>query len=457
MLRLLTLFVLCISLSGCQQPHLAIFPELDDPNLVNQSLSVEQMQQDIDALIAGVIERHPNIGKYTDLDSVNQYASQLKGSLNSPLTRLEFFRVIGELNHRFQDGHVFLIWPYQEYAMLKEQGHKPFPLRVKLTSQNQLVLAKSYQFAQQELKAGTEIHAINGINSKDLFSNLQRYTGGETQTLRNHIVAERFPMMLWAVYGWLDDFSVQVNNHSIQLTSQQSWESEDTNSGEFYWRKLNPTTAYLYLDHFDIDPADFEDFIDTTFADIAREKLSNLIIDIRNNPGGNTDTVTYLSRYLANKPFRLVSAVQEKLNQENRGWFNHKGEPGDILYQQWDDWQTPLNSKQRFTGNTYVLVGPVSYSSAIVFATTMQDNNFATLVGQPTGGYANQSAQGNLFNLPHSKLRAYVTTKLLVRPNGNEQRSHVVPDHIIDDTVESIEIGRDRALEKALDLSAARQ
>ena len=77
----------------------------------------------------------------------------------------------------------------------------------------------------------------------------------------------------------------------------------------------------------------------------------------------------------------------------------------------------------------YLLTGSISYSAAIVFAMTLKDNGFATLVGQPTQGFANQSGQGNLFNLPHSELRAYITTRLLVRPSGELTQQGVQPHY----------------------------
>jgi C-terminal processing protease CtpA/Prc len=80
----------------------------------------------------------------------------------------------------------------------------------------------------------------------------------------------------------------------------------------------------------------------------------------------------------------------------------------------------------------YLLTGSVSYSAAIVFATTLKDNDFATLVGQPTQGFANQSGQGNLFNLPHSELRAYITTRLLVRPSGELTQQGVQPHYEVE-------------------------
>ena len=452
MLKLFYPYIFLFLISGCQNKHLQIFPELENSEVLNQTLSIKQMSQDIDALVNGTLERHPALLNYTDLNDIYMLASQLKKSLKQPLTRVEFFRVVGQLNHAFQDGHSFLIWPYQEYNLLKENGHFTFPFEVKYTADNKLVLLNDYQNENQRLSAGASITAINDVPIQSLMTNLQRYVGGETERLRHHIVARRFPVMLWSIYGWVDHYDIEFDQQLVKVEKTQIWESDTQSKPDFYWEPLNDSTAYLYLGHFDTPPDEFETFVDTTFAQLSEQNIKNLIIDIRDNPGGNTDTVTYLASYLANKPFRLVSSLQEKLNQGNRGWFGYKGDVGEITTQEWTDWENATSSPNRFDGKSFLLVGPISYSAAIVFATTLQDNQFATLIGETTGGFANQSAQGNLFNLPNSQLRAYITTRLLIRPNGNKARTHVVPEYIVETTSKNLANERDRAIEKALSL-----
>lgn len=450
MWKIILLITGIIGLTGCQRAHLEIFPDLKSPDLIEVKLTPEQMSADVDALIAGAMLRHPDLAKYTDIDALYDFADSLKAGMTHPMTRVEFFHHIGKLNAQFADGHAFLIWPYQEFNKLKEQGAKPFPFAVKLTKNNKLAIAENYQYQQTKVEAGQVISSINGVKVDDMLSNLQHYVGGETKRLREHIVAQRFPIMLWSVYGYIDDFEVQLQEQALMLSASQQWQTSQINKEEHYYTKLNKEVGYLYLGHFDIEPSEFETFIDATFAQLKTDRVSKLVIDIRDNPGGNTDTVSYLTSYIADKPFRLVSSLQEKLNHQNRGWFNYKGEVGEMLTEQWDDWEQPIDSENRFSGDVFLLIGPITYSAAIVLATGLQDHNFATLVGEETGGFANQTAQGNLFNLPNSQLRAYITTRLLVRPNGSIERAPVIPDIKVEVTAESLIDSGDAALEYIL-------
>ena len=444
-------------LVGCSSSHLDIFPELDDPSLMQEKIAPELLHQDIDAFVTGVKQRHPDFSGYADEAKLNLLVEQTKANITAPMTRKEFFRHIGRLSHAFQDGHSFLIWPYQELNYLQKSGEKPFPFSIDLTK-NGVFVPVQYASENQNLYAGSQVISINGLEISQIFSEAQNYVGGETQELREAFVAERFPHLLWAVFGFIGQFDVELlhqgQRQTLHIDNSQSWRLAATEtrqaSDELVYRQLNSKVGYLNVSSFDIEPSKFSNQLDTVFSRIQQDKVQALIIDIRDNTGGNTDTATELARYIADKPFRLVSKVTEKLNQDNRGLFSYKGKPGDMVTKDWDDYVKPLDSEHRFDGNVIVLTGPVTYSAAIVFATTVQDNQFGLLAGQPTGGFANQSAQGNLFNLPHSQLRAYVATRLLVRPSGNAETTAVVPDLVIDYSLQDQQNAVDTVLEHVL-------
>lgn len=433
MIRNLLRVSLCLLLlTGCTNPHLEIFPPLSDETLVSRQLTVEQMHADIDAFYAGMLMRHPDLANYADEASLQAAVESLKNQIDKPMIRTAFYRVVGQLSHQFNDGHSFLIWPYQEYELLKAKDSKPFPFVVEV-NQQALYVKHDYQSGEQSVSAGSQLVAINGRKVEDILDIAQQYVGGETRHLREQIVGRRFGPMLWSVFGDIDDFTVELIEGGVErqlsIDAGQDWQSDDVvaDTREFYFEERSPGIGYLYLGHFDIDPDWFETFIDESFASAKALGVHSLIIDIRDNTGGNTDTVSYLASYLAKAPFRMVSEVREKLNNENRGFFNYKGEVGEMLTEEWDDFISPQDSDVVYTGDVYLLVSPISYSAAIVFATTLKDYNMATLVGQATGGFANQTAQGNLFNLPHSELRAYVPTRLLLRPSGDRTVSGVIP------------------------------
>lgn len=462
MARMNSLYIMVFAcfLSACSDPHLDIFPPLEDPKLVSEKLAVDKMREDVDAFYYGALERHPSLADYADQAALKAAVAEIKAGISEPLTRLEFFRHVGQLTHKFGDGHSMLIWPYQEYEALREAGTKPFPFLVHIDQKDQLLIKEGQSDAKGvHIAAGSRIASINGIPADQLINTMQRYVGGETEYLRKQFVAGRFPIYLWAVYGIAGDFSLELetgaNTVSQTITNTQGWQVKGgagENGQAFSYRMLPDGTAFLHIGHFDIDPDWFENFTDEAFTAFKKAGASSLVIDVRENTGGNTDTAMYLARYIADKPFRMISRMREKLNRDNRGFMNYKGEVGEVIDTAWDDWIDPVGDTKRWAGSTYVLISPITYSSGIVFASTVKDFGFATLIGQETGGNANQTAQGNLFNLPHSQLRAYITTRMLVRPSGSLAPGGVKPDHSVHATQVTLRDGRDVELEKALAL-----
>lgn len=454
------LFLLSITLlSGCSKPHLEIFPELKSPQLMDNKIPANLLKDDITAYYLGALARHPHLDRYAEVADLEKSVGDLQALINQPMSRLEFYRVIGQLTYKFNDGHSMLLWPYPEYQLLQQSGHKTFPFAVSITKSQDSFVKNNYQSEDLQLSAGSKIVAINNVPVKNLLDHMQKFVGGESQYLREQFAANRFGLMLWAVFGFIDDFELQYEEEgehkTLSVSLSQNWtksSADEKSQDDFYYKELPNNVAYLYIGHFDIDPDWFEDFIDQTFIKIKENNMTSLIIDVRDNTGGNTDTATYLASYVANKKFKMISNLEEKLNEDNRGVFSYKGEVGALIKTPWEEWVTPISESQRFTGRTYLLISPITYSSGIVFASSLKDNDFATLIGQETGGNANQTAQGNLFNLPNSQLRAYITTRMLVRPSGSMKIEGVMPDYKIMATEETISEGKDLGINKALEL-----
>ena len=93
-----------------------------------------------------------------------------------------------------------------------------------------------------------------------------------------------------------------------------------------------------------------------------------------------------------------------------------------------ENFEAVSETPYRFDGEISVVVGAYSYSSAILFANTMQDFGFANIVGEQTGGYSWQTGGTQLFTFPHSKLIAVSPRFYLQRPSGKMKGEPVNPD-----------------------------
>jgi C-terminal processing protease CtpA/Prc len=129
-----------------------------------------------------------------------------------------------------------------------------------------------------------------------------------------------------------------------------------------------------------------------------------LVIDIRNNTGGNFKKVRKL----------LIPGLKKRPNVCS-------------------------------PGHLFVLTGPVTFSAAMTNAVDLRRECNAILVGEPTGARPNQYQEGRSFLLPSSKLRVTVSTRYYAFQE--EDTPGVIPDHHIMQSWQDHREGIDPVLE----------
>ena len=135
-----------------------------------------------------------------------------------------------------------------------------------------------------------------------------------------------------------------------------------------------------------------------------------LIIDLRNNGGGDAAAVTLLASYLLDKPTHLSDFYYRAGNRIEQRW-SAAAVPG-LRYGQKKD--------------VYVLTSKESFSAAEDFAYALKNLKRVTVVGETTGGGANPGADRRL--LPH--FTAFVPLGRSISPitNTNWEGVGVTPD-----------------------------
>jgi hypothetical protein len=135
--------------------------------------------------------------------------------------------------------------------------------------------------------------------------------------------------------------------------------------------------------------------------------VDRLVIDLRDNPGGNSGIFQPYFEGLRRSP---------KFNQR---------------------------------GKLFVLINNGTASSGMIHANSFQLFTQAILIGAPTGGRPNSYGELGRFNLPNSGLSVNYSTKFFrLRPNDDPPA--VMPEILIGYSWEAFRSGRDPALEAAL-------
>ncbi len=234
--------------------------------------------------------------------------------------------------------------------------------------------------------------------------------------------------------------------------------------------------AVLTIESFYVDEnvQKFYPFIDSAFNDIKNKKISNLIIDVRNNEGGEEDWGGYLYSYLTDKKF----VYYKKLTLTKKGGYGFekyaemppqldyihkfiKEKDDEILFtgQKYLYVQEP--HKNRFKGNVYMLINGLSFSVTTELASVVHNNKRAIFVGEESGGayYGNNSGVFAIVTLPNTKLTIGIPlVGFYSNVSGYPYKSRgVIPDYKVTSTVYDILNKKDVVMEKTLRIIQQKQ
>jgi hypothetical protein len=134
-----------------------------------------------------------------------------------------------------------------------------------------------------------------------------------------------------------------------------------------------------------------------------------LIIDLRNNGGGDAMMVKYICSYFFKERTNINDMYERKTNQ---------------VYQYWTE---PVNHLLIFSSMpVYVLVNVHTFSGAEEFAYDMQSMRRATIIGQTTGGAAHPVSPVNISN----GFTGYIPFARAINPvtKTNWEAQGVIPD-----------------------------
>ena len=211
----------------------------------------------------------------------------------------------------------------------------------------------------------------------------------------------------------------------------------------FELKMLPGKIAYVRILHFGDRSA--VDAFASRFAEIAG--AAALVIDVRENGGGDSGEGYRLLSMLTDQPFRTSRWQTREYVPANRAWSRpegvHKGEPGEAQ----------PDGKRLYTGPVLLLTSARTYSAAEDFVVAFDAMKRGRIVGEATGGSTGQPLS---FDLPGGG-RARICTKRDSYPDGREFVGvGVQPQVVVHPRVSDLRAGRDTVLASALTLLDAR-
>lgn len=406
------------------------------------TFSVEQLQEDFAFMKKSIARVHPEPSYSAEPHKLALAFDMAQQQLQKPQTRDEAWRVLAALNPVFSDAHLQVSmgeFDAEAAAHLKAGGGF-FPYEVHVDHKGDLFIRTEMGGVKTPF-ATARIDSINGVPARKVTATLLALAPGDSAALRANLLSGRWWRFYWRAFGTPSLFKLSLTQGQKQLrinrqaaTRLPYISSDDTDFAKAVrFEMLSPTVGLLTVNTFSWpDKKLFYAFTEKMFGKLRDDKASTLLIDIRDNTGGDDDMWKEgLLRYIANKPYQHGSTYR-KMVIDGRSSGTEK--VGDIVEGKIQTWaQAEPDNPLHFSGKVYVLVGRTTYSSAILFSNTVQDFKFATVVGEDGYARARQSGGIQQMILPHTKLGVIVPRFVLDRPSGARTPELIRPDIVMAD------------------------
>ncbi|MCP2027261.1 hypothetical protein L1276_002418 [Flavobacterium sp. HSC-32F16] len=474
----------------------------------NEKFAVEKLKQDL--ILFKEIREKANSGIYKyrtkkQIDSIYLWAFT---QINEPKELIDFYKIILQITDFEGSLHNDTTLP-DDFEKKYSSGTVFFPYPVKIVN-NQLLL----NFKNTEIPAGSQIHSLNGIETKKLLSSFYKYytTDGYNITGKSIGIGSAFAKYFEFEYGPQKKFSVEYslpnetqkrkkiilavsnetrkqnfkNRHSLAIDSLQYSRAKD----KYHFKVISEKTALLSIHTFligqnakDKEHLAYKKYLDSCFEYLSKNsEIKNLIVDVRNNGGGTdpNDIVTF--SYLSAKPYRENASAyvnfqevpfSEYLVYEETETHKKQEEKKDFQDELKEEFpklesgkyfqdkkfnQLLQPDKNSFKGQIYLLISPRIASAGSLFASLTAGNTNAIVIGEETmGGYYGHNGHTPIeYELPNTKIKTQFSIVNLEQnvPKKTNQifGRGIIPDYEVKQTLEDFLQNKDTQFEYTLKL-----
>lgn len=405
---------------------------------VNERLSKSAYLEDLSQLVDSIQYYHPQPYAFISEESFHQLVDKNLTTVSDSTTLSDFVWMCNSLTAAVGCIHT------QVYlgSKLKLSPELFFPIKAKYVDSKLFVFEANS--AASSLKEGTEICTINGVEVEELKQLIATHisSDGYNQSFLDININSNFNLYCAFQLGFPSSYEITVVNNgeleNIQVQQGIQYgnkKSDLTGCDNNLCFEILPdgTTALLtirsfvyYNDHF----SEFETFIDESFEAINSNKIENLIIDLRNNGGGDPFCASYLLQHIAKDSFRYYK-------------------PGSTEW--YKELEKEISAHENgFKGKPFILINGLCASSTGHLSALIQMHGLGTFIGTETGATYSCNANNINFELNNSGVTISLATKTYeVDVQGFKKTEGIQPHYPINRTLEELLEERDLELEKA--------
>jgi len=473
-----------LATTGCAVMHPPAPLPAPTPAQLAATLTRAEAGAELDAMMAIVEEVHPDPYTVVSRDSLRHVRDALVAAFPGSVDRVTFAIAAQRLLALVGDGHTSVYPPQDELNAFLASGGRTLPFGVTVTAGG-LAVSTSLDPA---VHAGDLPLRINDHSTDSLARIFGQEIPAELDAWRAARIAGSFALRLWS-HGIRAPFTVTLRDAAGAertatlpgVTREQIDSANKTRGaanaaqlrGGIAYRQLRDRVAYLDFTSMAAQPDRLRVILDSLFARVNADSSSGIVVDLRRNGGGNSALGDMLLTYVSDRPYRGGISKEWKMSARYRAyvasqtawwvrwlpfsWFGGQarqmfvGPDGSVAHIEMTQSTKPAPNPLRVARPVCVLIGPGTFSSAMLLANSIKQSHLATLVGEPTGEPPNSFGEVYAFQLPRTGLRGQVSSAAFVLdPDTLGARRHgVLPDIAVTRTADDLRAGRDPALDRA--------
>lgn len=275
----------------------------------------------------------------------------------------------------------------------------------------------------------------------EIYRECMSYVGG-IESFRNSSCEKMFPLYLFYNEQISAPYSIKIGDAEsmyttpgIDVVTLLSFLNENQRKENFTFEIVKDNIGLISYNSCQ-DYKGFEKFLKQTFKEIEQKNINKLIIDIRENGGGDSGLNDLLLAYITETSYRQSSGRYWKVSAEAKAAYQAnpiyeenlgqdfmkeyiESENQSIIENLDEGLITPEKPKNYFDGKTCFLTGPNTFSSANFLADAIKTYQLSTLIGSSTGENTNDFGELLEFTLPNSDNLVYVSSTYDIGANGN--------------------------------------
>ncbi len=405
-------------------------------------------------------ETHPNLYRFTPKERFEIVFDSIDRQITSRTNQLEYFRLLSKIEFLVREGHTYL--RPSESLSRHTQRQRLFPFLVLLNDKT-IIVKKSLEENHKACE-GLEVYSINGKKTDEIINQIASSTGLKSgyniSALLNILsFGNNFAFAYYYFVDTTNTFQIEfkgdkdiVKVHGSKISTAETFPQ--------FAKEVEPPinlqidsangTALIKITTFahwtvSFGKKEYVKAFSDYFNKIEKTGIKNLIIDVRNNRGGEEMLAADLLTYLTNSEFKIYKNIKAKTLdfvydlpnatklhfpkrdylKTDSGYFKIKDE---VLI------TFSPKIKNHFNGKVYILSNGGSRSATNTMLSLIRTYRVGTIIGQESGGvYEDVDGRKNInLTLPYSGIQLnFPAWSFKINSSNGDRLRGVIPDYIV--------------------------